>query len=137
MLRLSMVGLSSQPAISGEDTHRVAMMLQTGNQDQLGRELVRRGFIDPVKLVEALRVQKQENRPLAEILLSKGLVSADKLRYAMAGVLNMPVVDLKRQTVDPEVLKYIPEPLARRHRVLPVELKSNILLVAMANPDDL
>jgi type IV pilus assembly protein PilB len=113
------------------------MMLQPRKNDEFGRELVRRGLIDSDKLAEALRIQKQENLPLSEVLLIKGLVSAENLRVVMAAILNVPVVDLKHQVGVREVLKYIPEELARRHRALPVEMKSNTLLVAMANPDDL
>jgi len=64
-------------------------------------------------------------------------VSAEDLRLVMGAILNVPVLDLKHQVIDVEVLKYIPQALARRHRALPVELKSNILLVAMVNPEDL
>lgn len=46
-------------------------------------------------------------------------------------------VDLKQRQIPPAVLKYIPETLARRHRVIPVDLDGTVLIVAMADPDDL
>jgi general secretion pathway protein E len=115
------------------------MMLQTRKNDELGFELVRVAVSGPEgpRTIHRTVIQKQENLTLSEVLLRKALVSAENLRGAMGAILNVPVVDLKHQVIDVEVLKYIPQALARRHRALPLELKSNILLVAMANPDDL
>lgn len=107
------------------------------DQKKLGLELVNRGLIQAESLVEAIRVQQKDGRPLSEILVAMGFVSKESLLTVMGAVLNVPAVDLRQRHIDANVLKYIPEGIARRHHVLPVEYKDNVLLVAMADPGNL
>ena len=44
---------------------------------------------------------------------------------------------LKKHLIAPEAIRSIPEAVARKYNVVPLELKGNILKVAMANPADL
>jgi MSHA biogenesis protein MshE len=51
--------------------------------------------------------------------------------------LNIPLIDLKNQRLDPKVAQLLPEVHARRHRALVVQDKEQSLLVAMSDPADL
>ena len=113
------------------------MATWTQEYQRLGQEVVNRGLLEPEDLVEAIRVQKQQGRPLPEVLVGMGLVSAEELLATRGMMLNLPVVDLRGQRVNPELLAYVPEALARRHRAIPVEFQGHTLLVAMAEPEDL
>ncbi|MBI4337343.1 MAG: Flp pilus assembly complex ATPase component TadA [Chloroflexi bacterium] len=104
---------------------------------KLGQELVRRKLISPADLVEAIRVQKQEGRPLVEVLAAVGPVSPAQLLAALVAAQELPVVDLKQDPIDPAVTRYIPEALARRHRCIPIRIQENTLVVAMADPENL
>jgi len=50
---------------------------------------------------------------------------------------GLPRVDLKRYKVQPEVLRLIPESLARRWDIMPLRIEDGSLVVAMADPDNL
>lgn len=49
----------------------------------------------------------------------------------------LPLINVKRHRVDPKALSLVPEDLARRHRVIPLQLQGNGLVVAMADTEDL
>lgn len=106
------------------------MVTTKEDEQKLGLAMVQGGFVSPKSLVAALQVQKQQDRPLRDVLVTMGLVQPSDLP-------SQPALNLKQIQIAPEVLKHIPEPLARRHRVIPVELQANTLVVAMANPGDL
>lgn len=89
---------------------------------------------DKVKL-ESLNTGKN---PL-EILQQKKLASEEAILEARAQVLAVPYVSLASRGISPEVLSFIPEAVARRYNLIPLELsgKKNSLLVAMSDPLDL
>lgn len=47
-----------------------------------------------------------------------------------------PYVALSRYPLQPRLVRQIPEPFARAHRVIPLERQDDELVVAMANPDE-
>ncbi|POO76445.1 hypothetical protein C1T30_43145, partial [Bacillus sp. MBGLi97] len=54
----------------------------------------------------------------------------------LARRLGLPFVKLKHFEVDPHALACIPESVAREHRVLPLFLLDEHLVVALENPAD-
>ena len=50
---------------------------------------------------------------------------------------GLPRVDLKRYKVQPEVLRLIPEAMARKHDLIPLHIEGDSLVMAMADPNDL
>lgn len=69
-------------------------------------------------------------------LLQKNLVSEDAILKAKAKVYHVPFITLTGLGVSPEILAFIPEPVARKYKVIPFEFdkKSNELKVAMTDP---
>ena len=51
-------------------------------------------------------------------------------------VVNIPYIDLSAITVPKEILALVPENIARKYQVVPVEKKDNTLIVAMIDPED-
>ena len=44
---------------------------------------------------------------------------------------------LRRDSIQPEAVQLVSEAVARRYNIVPLEIKGNVLRVAMANPDDI
>ena len=44
---------------------------------------------------------------------------------------------MRNDSIQPEALQLVPEAVARKYNVMPVEVKGNVLQVAMANPNDI
>ena len=49
---------------------------------------------------------------------------------------NVPLIDLKTHVLQPEALALVPEELARKHILIPLQIVGDSLMVVMADPDD-
>jgi type IV pilus assembly protein PilB len=103
---------------------------------RLGEILVELGLIGEAQLAEALEKQRSSGRRLGDLLLETGVVTPTGLLRALASQYGLDFVDLNDRSIDPEVAQRVPEPLARRHRALPVWRDGERIVVAMANPAD-
>ncbi|MEK7078315.1 MAG: hypothetical protein AAB911_01985, partial [Patescibacteria group bacterium] len=93
-------------------------------------------LVTPQNLQLAEADSKETGRRLDEVLLKRNLVSEEILAKSKAYILGIPFVDLSNQTVDPEILKIIPEPIARRSNIVAFKKTANNLEVAMLDPAD-
>jgi type IV pilus assembly protein PilB len=77
--------------------------------------------------------------PASDILLRKHIISEDDLIAIKAKILHVPYISLAGRGISPEILILIPEPVARKYKLIPFELerKENKLKVAMIDPLDL
>ena len=50
---------------------------------------------------------------------------------------NLPVIDLTRYRPDPHAVKLVPEELARKYSLLPLQIENGYLVVAMVDPTNL
>ncbi len=92
------------------------------------------------KQAEEIRaVLVQTGQEIEDYVLKKKLVSEDQLVQARAKVLDVPYIKLAGKGVSPEVINFIPEPVARRYVIFPFDYDgiNNVLHVAMEDPFDL
>ncbi|MFZ5688127.1 MAG: GspE/PulE family protein [Bacillota bacterium] len=101
---------------------------------RLGELLVDSGLITQAQLQEALKLQKQTGDRLGRVLISHGFVTEQDIINVLEFQLGISQVELHGITLDPEVVKMVPEHLVRRHKAIPVKRSGNILLVAMVDP---
>ena len=109
------------------------------SREPLGKILKDNGFITDAQLTEALEYAKESGKRLGQALIDKGYISDIALTRAVASQLRIPYLDLDRDLADmnpgQEVVDLVPESLARRHKVIPIEkVGSRHLKVAMADP---
>lgn len=110
--------------------------MQNFYRKRLGDILMLAGLITKDQLEWALEEQKQGQRRLGEILIEAGWVTEDDISEARALQLDIAHVQLGDTTIDPVVLRMVPENVARQCRVVPVSVADNRIAVAMANPLD-
>jgi type IV pilus assembly protein PilB len=121
-------------------TNSRAQALQPAAQEiapRLGERLVAERLISEGQLRQALDVQALSPRPIGRVLLDLGLLDEDRLTALLSTHLDVPAVDLRRATVDPEAVQLVPEEFARRHILLPISRQNGDLSVAMADPVNL
>jgi type II secretory ATPase GspE/PulE/Tfp pilus assembly ATPase PilB-like protein len=113
------------------------MLTDKTSKKSLGDMLVEEKLITPEQLEGALAVQQQKGGKLSDILLKQGLVKAEELAVVLSIQLKLPLIDLKRHAVQPEALRLIPEEMARKHALIPLDIVNNSLMVVMADPEDI
>jgi MSHA biogenesis protein MshE len=104
---------------------------------RLGELLLENKVITEAQLTAALAEQKKSGRKLGRVLTDLGLVQEDTLHNVLAKHLQIPFVDVRQMTLDPHVVRVLPEALARRFRALVLQSDARGLTVGMADPTDL
>jgi len=104
---------------------------------QLKAFLLDAGLITGNQFDEALRVAEKKDQKVGDILVAKGLISQEELIKLEAYILGIPFVSLEKEKIKPEVLKIIPEPIARSHNIVAFRKRGNNLEIAMLDPEDL
>ena len=102
----------------------------------LSKVLIDSGKMSLEELGKALLVQKNTGLDLQKILVSEGFLSEDELIGLISYYLYMPYLDLSKFKVDSEVIKLLPENLARKYRILPLHRIGDIVVVVTAEPLD-
>jgi type IV pilus assembly protein PilB len=110
--------------------------MQALYKKRLGDILVAAGLVTEEQLEWALEEQRQSYKRLGEILVDAGWATEDDIAEARALQLEMAHVQLGDHPIDPQVIKMVPEPVARTYRVVPVSATDGRLAVAMMNPVD-
>jgi general secretion pathway protein E len=102
----------------------------------LGDILVEEKLITPAQLESARTLQRQQGGKLSDILTKQGLVKAEQLAIVLSIHLNLPLIDLKRHKVQPQALRLIPEEMARKYTLIPLDIVNDSLMIVMADPED-
>lgn len=101
---------------------------------KLGEILVDSGLITEDILNKALILQKQSGEKLGEFLVNGGFVTEDQIVEAIKNQLGIQSINLDNIIIKPEIIDIMPEAMARKHEVLPVDIINGQLLVAMSDP---
>ncbi len=104
---------------------------------RLGDILVRNGWITSGQLQSALSAQGSEQGLLGMILVRRGLVTSDQLGEALAEQYGVPYMEVVPEGINPQIVRLLPEELARSRRVVPVSVNDRCLQLAMLAPDDM
>ena len=111
-------------------------------EDVLGHDELKALLID-AGLVEEKDLELAEERfrtsggTFSQAILWYSLVSDEELGRLMADALGVPYTDLSQRSIPDDVLRIIPEIVAKRRRVIAFAADSEGLHVAMADPRDL
>lgn len=94
-------------------------------------------MIKPADLRKAEEEAVKVKQPLRDIILNKGLLREEDMKRLEAYILGIPFVDLTKEIIDTEILRIIPEAIARKHNIVAFRKNADNLEVAMLDPDDL
>ncbi|MFA5525111.1 MAG: ATPase, T2SS/T4P/T4SS family [Tissierellales bacterium] len=102
---------------------------------KLGDLLIAANKINKEQLTEALSRQKKERtKRIGEVLVDLGFVSEEEILEVLENQLRIPSIDLARYKINPKATSMIPENLARRYILIPIDKKNNKLIIAMSDP---
>jgi type IV pilus assembly protein PilB len=123
---VSMSSTSSLPASMSER--------RQGNMSRLGDRLVAEKLISTDQLQKALAEQKGSAEKLGSILVRLNFITEDSLVSFLSKQYAIPAITVAQVDPDPDVLKLVPEQIAKKHGVLPIKRMGNTLTLAMADP---
>jgi len=105
-------------------------------KEQLGQVLIQSRVISPEQLQQALELQKEKGGLLGETLIKLGFTTEEDIVQALAIQHDFPYLPLANYDIDAEAIKLLPEEIARKHDILPVDKMGDVLTLVMANPLD-
>lgn len=104
---------------------------------QLRDFLLDGSVLEEADIADAFNEAEKGNKLMGDLLLERNLVSKEDLNKLYAYILGTPFVDLSKETISPDILKIIPEPIAKKYKIVAFDKSSSDLKVAMLNPGDL
>ncbi|MBM3253638.1 MAG: type II secretion system protein GspE [Candidatus Omnitrophica bacterium] len=108
-----------------------------GNNILIGQILIEEGVITPEQLEIGLKEQKKTNDFICTTLVKLGFASEEKVFSALSRQLNIPYVKLKDKNIESLIIQKVPAKFASYYKIVPLELKDNNLIIAMADPLDI
>ena len=103
----------------------------------LGRILVEAGLITEEQLQRVLELQITTGDRFERILLQQRFITPQQLAFFTSLQLGIPFVNLKKEGVKSEAVKLIPESVARKYGVIPVDTNNGAIVIAMEDPKDI
>ncbi len=103
---------------------------------RLGEFLVDRRVLSRDVFEELLAREEAEGLPLDRLLALEGVVSDTDLTAAVASELGVPFVELRDQSILPDVWGLLPEEQARRYNAVALERRPTGLVVVLEDPGD-
>ena len=93
------------------------------------------GKITKEQLETAINKQKSsKNKKLVEVLIELGYVTEEDILDLLNQHLDIPIVDLFNYHIDPKIIALVPENIARKYNLIPVDIDDGELLVVMNDP---
>ena len=105
--------------------------------DRIGELLVQKNFLTPEQLDRAKDETRVAGTRLGLELTKLGFIKEDDLAEVISNQYGVPSISLDDFEVDPEVIKLIPEDVATKHTIIPVNRAGSTLIVAMSDPSNI
>ncbi len=104
---------------------------------RLGELLVRENLITLQQLKAAQEEQRKGGGRLGYNLTRLGYIEENELTQFLSKQYGVPAINLSEFEIDPEVIRLVPEDVAEKHQVIPVNRAGASLIVAMADPSNI
>lgn len=101
---------------------------------RLGEILTELGMIRSEQLEAALKLQEKEKERLGTILVKHHAITERQLMDALSLQLGIDYIDLTKTEIAPNMLRFVPEWLARKMNLVPIRVEKEKLYLAMSDP---
>ena len=109
----------------------------TKKRTQFLDTLEKTGFLSTDQRRKAEERLLESKKSLAEILVEMNLCTREEAGEVMELIYNAPFVKLSEYILNPSALKVIPEAVARKHKLIPIDVSDTTITVVMADPQDI
>jgi len=104
---------------------------------RLGDLLIEQKLITEEQLQLALSEQRKLGMKLGRTLVEIGLTTEEEILEALSSQLHIPLVDLRHFNFTAELVRLLPETMARRYRAIVLDKQGDEIQLGMADPTDL
>ncbi|OGE14899.1 hypothetical protein A3F00_05080 [Candidatus Daviesbacteria bacterium RIFCSPHIGHO2_12_FULL_37_11] len=99
--------------------------------------LFKQGVLSKEQLSSVKLESINTGSPSEKIILDHNIAPPDRVAAARAELLHVPFMKLEGKAIPTDILNLIPEPVARRYKLIPFDRQKDQLLVALEDPMDL
>jgi len=103
----------------------------------LGEMLLQTGRLTKSKYELADREKSRTGAKFGEVCERLGFISHEEVLQFLGQQTETPYLDFSKTPIDSEAANLIPGEVARSYKLIPVEKNDRVLVVAMANPNDI
>jgi type IV pilus assembly protein PilB len=105
--------------------------------DRIGELLVQKNLLSEEQLKRAKEEARSTGTRIGYQITKLGFVEEEKVAEAVSTQYGVPTIELDDFEVDSEVIGLIPEDVANKHTILPVNRAGSTLIVAMSDPSNI
>ena len=134
MLQLKMIPFGVMEDVLRYEFHPFGKTTKEEHQS-LGRALVEVGAITEAQLNDALAEQKRNGRLLGNILMDRGWITPRAKALALSKQYGMEFGELDKNPSQRQALEAVPESIALKHRMVPIRLEGEKIVVLVTEPN--
>ena len=100
----------------------------------IGELLIQKKLISWEQLEDVLQEQKKTKEMTGEMLVRKKYISQGLLYKTLADQYAMRYIDLKKTKINPRAVEIVPQSIAEKYLLMPVEVSNDSLVIAISSP---
>jgi len=104
---------------------------------KIGEMLLKGNLITQEQLLTALDTQKRTKERIGSLLVKAGAIKEPELLSFLGRQFNIPVVELSKYEINPEVVRLLSEDMVQKNLALPINRVGAKLIVAVADPSNM
>ena len=101
---------------------------------QLGELLIEKGIINQAQLDKALKIQKEKGGLIGQIFVMLGYVKEEEIAQVLTVQYGFPYLPLESYEISADMIKLIPENVAKQYNLIAIDKIGNLLTISMSNP---
>jgi type IV pilus assembly protein PilB len=105
--------------------------------ERIGELLVQRNVITADQLQKARQEARSKGERLGHQITKLGFLQESELTDFVARQYGLPTIDLGDFEIDPDVIRLVPEEVAAKHTVVPVNRAGSTLILATSDPSNI
>lgn len=104
---------------------------------RLGEILLDAKTLSKEQLDECLANQKVSKKKLGDVIVQMGFSTETEIARALSSQLNLPYIDLSTANIKRDAVDLLNKEFALKHTIIPTNVSSRLVQIAMANPMDI
>ena len=101
---------------------------------QLGELLLEKGIINEAQLEKALKIQREKGGLIGQIMVMLGFAKEEEIAQVLTVQYGFPYLPLESYDISADVIKLVPENVARQYNLIAIDRIGNLLTISMSNP---